>query len=492
MAVSEAPTTLRRLRGQESIEEDQLSLDKTEKTQPMAVPNMNKRRCVVSTKPLKGVDVLTSRTCTAVTCDRDEKEEKRQFPSDNVMHKVEDEGGGDVLVPHDVTIATEIAVIAAKNEELHRSVAFLKQKFALQEDHTRQLLVGLGALNTVSNELATLQKEYQARTEKNTALIQELLVRISNCSAQVDTLKHSRGLKTEQVHKFKQECAQEMNRLISRLGDLAGDACQEQVEQLKEKVCEQRAQVVDDRSVQSVGGPTLQQETTDRINLALEQLDNLHADMFQLKHTLVQENQSFRRHLEDHLTRQIAHTREMQDNEKERIHEEMDEIRSGMCGILKDIHRLKERTKYLVPSMAKSSSLPLEVIDKSSDDHWMGIQAPSSNAPMPYEHNYDWVIPRQLEAHHARFNDIYHTKSGNASPGKSGDKTCQVFTPEDAPAIVQHATQLCKSPHYSSCSSSLSRRLSVYGEKNGKPTAEQFDRQLQEQHRLFWIGEGAG
>nr|KAE8933255.1 hypothetical protein PF009_g16729 [Phytophthora fragariae] len=49
-----------------------------------------------------------------------------------------------------------------------------------------------------------------------------------------------------------------------------------------------------------------------------------------LKQRLGQENQSFRRHLEDLVSQQMAQIREVQDNETERIHEEMDEIRSGM------------------------------------------------------------------------------------------------------------------------------------------------------------------
>ncbi|KAE9135510.1 hypothetical protein PF006_g14592 [Phytophthora fragariae] len=50
----------------------------------------------------------------------------------------------------------------------------------------------------------------------------------------------------------------------------------------------------------------------------------------ELKQRLGQENQSFRRHLEDLVSQQMAQIREVQDNETERIHEEMDEIRSGM------------------------------------------------------------------------------------------------------------------------------------------------------------------
>ncbi|CAH0491612.1 unnamed protein product [Peronospora farinosa] len=480
---------------------------------PIAVQNTNKRRCVTSVDALQKTETGAREEGVIRTYTLDPCEEKRQMPTEEVGREVEEEGGREEGSVYGEMV-TNIAVIAAKNEQLQASVASLKRKFSLREDHTHQLLLGLGALKAVTNELALLHKDYQERSVKNAALVQELLVQIANCSAQVDMLKKSRGLKVQQLHKFKQECAQELNRLIARLGDLAESACQEpnleeeknddglstaasmrenlqQVEPLKEEVCEHMAAVIDDRSVKSSGGRS-QQETTDRINLTLLQLDNLHADMFQLKQTLVQENQSFRRHLEDHLSRQIAHTRELQDNERERIYEEVDEIRSGMCGILRDIHRLKERTKYLVPSMAQSSSRPLEIMGKSSEDRWMSIHTPTSATPMPYKRSYDWEMPSQMEGHQAHPYHPHNTKSGNSSPARSGDKNWRMFTPKDVPVTDQPVPQLCESPHYSSRSSSLSGRLSNYGEENGKPTAEQFDRQLLEQHRLFWIGEGAG
>ena len=409
-------------------------------------------------------------------------EEKRYVLTEKVVDEVEDEGGGGEG-PVEEAIATEIAVIVARNEQLHASLAFLTRQLARREDHTHQLLVGLGALTAVTNELAILHKDYQERSGKNAALVQELLVQIATCSAQVDTLKKSRGLKAKQLHKFKQECAQELNRLICRLGDLAESAWHEptveegendndlstaasmrgnsqQVESMvKEEVCEHTAAVIDDRLVKSSEG-RLQQETTDRINLTLRQLDNLHADMFQLKQTLVQENQSFRRHLEDHLSQQIAHTRELQDNERERIYEEVDEIRSGMCGILKDIHRLKERTKYLVPSMA---SRPLEATEKSRENRWMSLHTPTFATPMLYKRSYDWEMPSQLEGHQTYPYHPYSTKSGISSPARSGDNNWRMFAPEDVPVSDQLAPQLCESPHYSSRSSSLSGRLSNYG-----------------------------
>ncbi|CAI5739939.1 unnamed protein product [Peronospora destructor] len=441
--------------------------------QPIAVQNMNKRRCVASTDALKQTPTEPREDGALVPYTRDQCEEKRQVPIEEaVVGKVKDEGAEEG--PLYGEIAADIAVIATKNEQLQTSVALLKRKFSLREDHTHQLLLELEALNAVTNELAILHKDYQERSVKNAALVQELLVQISICSAQVDTLKKNRGLKAKQLHKFKQECAQELNRLIARLGDLAENACQEpNLEEGKN----------DDGL--SHGSEHEREFTT-------VQLDSLYADMFQLKQTLVQENQSFRRHLEDHLSRQIAHTRELQDNERERIYEEVDEIRSGMCGILKDIHRLKERTKYLVPSMAQSSSRPLEAMGKRSEDRWMSIHTPTSATPMPYKRSYEWAMPSQIEDHQVHPYHPHSAESGNSSPARLGDKNWRRFTPEDAPATDQPALKLCESPHYSSRSSSLSGRLSNYGEENGQPTAEQFDRQLLEQHRLFWIGEGAG
>ncbi|KAG4053650.1 hypothetical protein PC123_g11209 [Phytophthora cactorum] len=464
------------------------------------------------------------------------EEEKAHFPTEGSQIEVEDEGGGP-------DITAEIAAIGHRNEQLQDSVASLKRGFSLREEETHQLLLGLGALNAVANELAALQKEYQERSSKNAALIQESLVQISNCSAQVDTLRRCRGLTATQLQNFRHECIQEMNKLVVRLGDLAGSTDQEpepfdlsmnekrqQIDELKEDVCGYRAQVSHDGSVTSMPpssgtvGP-IQMETTGRINLALTQLDELHAEMFQLKQALMQENQSFRRYLENLVSRQMAHIREVQDNETERIHEEMDDIRSGMCGILKDMHRLKERTKYLVPSMARvgprmsrsnpNGPVPLESreLGDQKDERWMNIPSgiPHNTGysmtmatrqcqdGLPhYEHGFDddcycpGVISSQTNARYTHPGQPCSSGSSNSSAGRSDDENWRMFPAEDAPATDQRPAQRCESPHYSSCASSLYGRLSVYGEEHGEANdAEQFEQRLLEQHRLFWIGEVA-
>lgn len=462
-------------------------------------------------------------------------EEKAQFPITGVELEIEDEGGG-------LDITADLAVIGRRNEQLQLSVASLKHRFSMREEETHQLLLGLGALNAVANELATLQKEYQERSSKNAALIQESLTQISNCSAQVDTLKRCRGLTASQLQNFRHECIQEMNKLVTRLGDLASATDQEpepfdvsmgekrqQIDELKEAVCGYRAQVSHDGSVASAPSSSstvgrVQVETTARINLALAQLDDLHAEMFQLKQALMQENQSLRRQLENLVSRQMAQVREVQDNEAERITEEMDEIRSGMCGILRDMHRLKERTKYLVPSMARVGPrlsrsnpigpVPLEprAVGAHKDDRWMNI--PSANPrktgysmtmatrqchdELPhYEHGFDndSYCPGVIQGQMARPGRPRSAGSSNSSAGHSDDENWRMFSAEDAPAADQRLIQPCESPHYSSCSSSLYGRLSVYGEEHedqNNSNAEQLERRLLEQHRLFWIGEGAG
>ncbi|ETI43355.1 hypothetical protein F443_11674 [Phytophthora nicotianae P1569] len=454
-------------------------------------------------------------------------EEKAQFPARTVELEVEDEGGG-------ADITAEIAAIGHRNERLQLSVASLKHRFSMREEETHQLLLGLGALNAVANELATLQKEYQERSSKNAALIQESLEQISNCSAQVDTLKRCRGFTASQLQNFRHECTQEMNKLVTRLGDLASGTNQEpepfdlamnekrqQIDELKEEVCGYRAQVSHDGSVASVSSSTLgsaQVETTARINLALAQLDDLHAEMFQLKQALMQENQSFRRQLENLVSRQMAQIRDVQDNETERINEEMDEIRSGMCGILKDVHRLKERTKYLVPSMARvgprmsrSKAIGMTRGDEK-DERWMNIPSSHPHSTgysmtmatrqcqdgLPhYEHGFDddCYCPGVVPGHMTRPGRPRSPGSSNSSVGRSDDDNWRMSPAEDAPATDQRLAQPCESPHYSSCSSSLYGRLSVYGEEHegqNDSSAEQFERRLLEQHRLFWIGEGAG
>ncbi|KAE9045611.1 hypothetical protein PR001_g2063 [Phytophthora rubi] len=426
----------------------------------------------------------------------------------------------------DADLSAEIAAVAAKNAQLQASVASLKRKFSLREEETHQLLLGLGALNAVGAELEALQREHETRAAQNAALLQESLAQISSCSAQVDALKRGRGLSAQQLLGFRRECAQQMNRLVDRLAALAdGDdegesESRRQVEQLKQDVGAYRARVEEEEleaepCKESAGSTT----TTERINVALDQLDELHTELFQLKQRLGQENQSFRRHLEDLVSQQMTQIREVQDNETERIHEEMDEIRSGMCGILKDMHRLKERAKYLVPSMARvgSGTSPCtadELQTRAAEGDQKDERPPTRGTgysitmatgqcrdELPhYEHGYDddcycpgVMLPTQTQVPYACPDRPRSPRSSNSSAAQSDDENWRMSSPR---ATGQPAVQPCESPHYSSRSSSLSGRLSVYGEEHGvpndKPTAEQFERQLLEQHRLFWIGEGAG
>ncbi|EGZ22141.1 hypothetical protein PHYSODRAFT_299565 [Phytophthora sojae] len=399
-------------------------------------------------------------------------------------------------------LTAEIAAVTAKNAQLQQSVASLKRKFSLREEETHQLLLGIGALNAVAAELAALQREHQARAAQNAALIQESLAQISSCSAQVDALKQCRGLTAQQLQSFRRECAQQMNRLVARLAELADSAGHEplqddeldenrrQVQRLEQDVCAYSARVVAD-DAESCKGLADASMTTERINVALAQLDELHAEMFQLKQSVGQEHQSFRRHLEDLVAQQMTQIREVQDNETERIHEEMDEIRSGMCGILKDLHRLKERTKYLVPSMAgvgsrtsrsnangppplqamnygdqKEERRPTAIHHSAGYSITMATRQCQDELPH-YEHGYDddcycpGVLPSQTEDRFVRADRPRSpSRSSNSSAPHSEDENWRMISP---PPTGQRAAPPCESPHYSSRSSSLSGRLSVYG-----------------------------
>lgn len=479
---------------------------------------------------------------TAFAQKRWSKEEKRiEKPSEEVEGNVEDKAGGDVP---DRDISKEIADIGHRNEQLQLSVAALKRKFYLRKEETQQLMLGLGALNAVANELAALQADYRESSSKNAALIQESLSQLSNCSAQVDMLKRCREFTVAQLEAFRHECTQEMNKLVARLGDLADSANQEpetfdgndvtmdekrqQIKLLKDELCEYRAQVSHDGSVASAPSTAglTHLETTERINLALAQLDELHAEMYQLKQALVQENQYFRQDLGDLVSQQMACVREVQDNEAERIHEEMDHMRSGMCGVLKDIHRLKERTKYLVPSMARvgprsisrgpllhetrlfgersgeqiderQTDIPTDIFQSSGYSMTMATRQCQDHFPH-YEHGYDddsycpGVIYTQTGACYARPRRPRSSRSSISSLGHSEDENGRMVFSDDAHPTDQRHAQPCESPHYSACSSSLSGRLSVNDDERPAPSAEQFEQQLWEQHRLFWISEGAG
>ncbi|KAI9913829.1 hypothetical protein PsorP6_006309 [Peronosclerospora sorghi] len=416
--------------------------------------------------------------------------EKKQI--ENTGHEAYNERKDDVV--SDTDILTEIAFVAAKNEQLQLSLASLKRKFSIREEEMHQLLLELGVLNSTTNEIAVLQKEYLQRSLWNAALVQDSLVQISNCSAQVDRLKRKRKLTMSHLHSLKHECGQEMHRFVSRLQDLEENMCQEPepldedddeaiytsssmkadiqlFKQSKKEMCELNAPGVDDKYVKNAADYA-QQASTERINLALAQFDNLQAEVFQLKQTLVHDNQHSHRHLKNILFQELAHIRAVQDNELHLIFNEMSEIRSGMCGIQKDVHLSKERTKYLVPNIAPSSAQPLRVIGRRSDDRWIDSTAQSSTSQ-----------------------DFYFNCRSMHQPSSrpTNDDDWRAFPPEDAFGTNRHAVHPCERSHYPSRSLSLSDRLCMYGETSeDMVTADQLNQQLVEQHRLFWIGEGAG
>ncbi|GMF59492.1 unnamed protein product [Phytophthora fragariaefolia] len=218
--------------------------------------------------------------------------------------------------------------------------------------------------------------------------------------------------------------------------------------------------------------------------------------MLQLKQSRTQENEDARRDVEDLVAREMAQWREQQEDATERLHEEMDEIRSGVSALLKDMHRLKERTKYLVPSMARvgprsspsNANGPPPPPQTAAVDMSLGGQAeerrrspPRTHLPsagysitmaarqcqdeLPhFEHGYDddcycpgVTMPSQMEARYINPDRPRSARSSNSSPLRSDEEVCPLFSPD------RRAVQPCESPHYSSRSSSLSDRLSVYG-----------------------------
>ncbi|KAJ8574708.1 hypothetical protein ON010_g4504 [Phytophthora cinnamomi] len=167
----------------------------------------------------------------------------------------------------------------------------------------------------------------------------------------------------------------------------------------------------------------------------------------------------------------------------------------------KDLHRLKERTKYLVPSMARvaprmsrcsahgppplhASALGVALEDERRGSACTPTAIPQSTGysitmatrqcqdELPhYEHGCDddcycpgvTAMPSRAEGLYVRPDQPRSSRSSNSSAGRSDDDNWRMISPEDAPATGQRAVQPCQSPHYSSRSSSLSDRLSVYG-----------------------------
>lgn len=332
------------------VQENENENDATRKRVPSSMgsgsPMAKRSRMRTRSQEMKG--------CTAAEVEAMDVENSGQDTKDKCLKAGADVGRrpGDTRGPvilSDEEMTGRIAKLIAKNEQLTTDIDSLKRSFSLREEQTNRLLLGLSTLNKMENELLDLQQGYQESSRKNVALIQEAL--LTYCSTTVENLKRCGNMTSIQLLNFRKECNEEMGTLLNRLEEMEAqnkhnetvstsatltEEEREEMQLLKKEItaCRMQLDEIEPRR------EATENEMFHRMEAFCRQLESLRQQMARLEQDLSQENQTCHRSLENLLSRQIGHFQQ----------QEMDEMRSDMCEILKEMHLLKERTKYLNPN----------------------------------------------------------------------------------------------------------------------------------------------
>lgn len=445
-------------------------------------------------------------------------------------------------------ILVRIADLSSKNQQLSGDIEMLKRNFTLRQAETNRLLVGMGALNKVETDLGLLQREYRDCARNNVALIQDALRRISYCSSQVDTLTSGGNVTARQLQNFRHECSREMDDLLLKLEDVESGQQQQQdqvdlnnlstlgeirrnryeIDHLKHEInaCKQFITgggggnsgdgLSGETGATAFSAMSTGTELLARIDKFSAQLEGLHNEMAMLKQFLLQESSASRSGIEKLVSRQMNDFQEVQDDESKRLQEEMDELRSELCDVLKEMHLLKERTRYLRPDCSlKSQKRPRDETVESrrqlqqlmqhtinrhssaggaspelcstcsgfhggSGDECGYSSIPSAHCSRSHceplhhcQYHYpiaadtgdcmeknEYAYPANVNMSGVSGNRRSHSRS--SSPRRPSDVVIQALQQQcvgDAAAVPE--TQSCPSPHFSSRSSSISGRISA-------------------------------
>lgn len=474
-------------------------------------------------------------------------------------------------------ILARIEGLGAKNLQLGADIELLKRSVALRQAETSPPpdSVGAAALQQMESDLRALQHEYRDCARSNVALVQEALRRIARCSAQVDALPAGGNVTTAQLQSFRDACSREMNELLLKLEDTQHeqvdsrsnestlDAVQhnrQEIDQLKQELryCRQFSSRRGDGGEEKQAQSAAEEEQSASARRVKVFADDLRNEMGMLKQFLLQESGTSRSGIERLLSRQMSAFQDAQDDEAKRLQDEVDELRSELCEVLKDMHRLKERTRYLRPDCSRRAKRPRgERRQQTTGECGGGAAAthsvdPYSSSPsVPAERSS--AEDRPLTAayalahcdhprycsfhypladfadrseyalpHHSSESPSPSSSSQSSSPRRPSDAGMETLEPPRGEVAARVAgaagNQSCPSPHFSSRSSSISDRLSANrgasaravslvggwvvltlvvvlwwaDENHESPPEEEVERRLLEQHRLFWIKEGAG
>lgn len=267
------------------------------------------------------------------------------------------------MITESVATTDEIeAKIAAKSDKVIADMETFKRAFSLQEKKTNDLLERLAKLHAVEQELEALQNEQAERSRHNTKLIEEALDRISSCAARVNSLERTSEATSIQLAAFQRECSQQMEQLLGKLEYLQGketvrldhdtsmegelQANAEAIQQLREEISMFRARC---DAIQPRQNAT-ERVFLGRIDSFANRIQELRQEMLKQRQDIMLENEVSRGQLDMLLSEHMLHFRRVQAAETKRLQQEMDELRSNMCELLKEIHVLKERTKYINPN----------------------------------------------------------------------------------------------------------------------------------------------
>ncbi|KAJ0399557.1 hypothetical protein ATCC90586_009754 [Pythium insidiosum] len=263
------------------------------------------------------------------------------------------EQGEDLDAPSNVT--DEIAHLSKKSDVLSAEIESLKSCFAQREEQVSRLLSGLGTLGRVERELQQLQTEYQDCSRKDLELIQDALKRVSDCLTQVDRLQRSGNVTSMELQSFRKDCKRQIESLLFKLNEVS-DATRVVAAAASEKGMDHFLELRDEISACKIQLSEIEPRRVEvendffqRMERFSVQLDHLRLQMSKMEQDLLQENELCRKSLESLVTRQMLQFRQLQKAETKRLQDEMDELRSDMCELLKEMHLLKERTKYLGP-----------------------------------------------------------------------------------------------------------------------------------------------
>lgn len=316
-------------------------------------------------------------------------------------------------------LLARVADLSAMNAQLSADVARLKHDVAQRQAETARRLTALDALQRIESDVRTLQREFRTVARSNAVLVQDALVG---------------KLESEQQQ--------------TQHGDSEGD-WSSAVQRNRQAIAQLHAELRACRAPGS-GTETMANESETALG---RRMDTLRTEMAMLKQFLLQESSTSRSGIEKLLVRELGDFQAAQDDEAKRLQAEMDELRSELCDVLREMHLLKERTRYLRPACAKRrrQRRPQSCSGAPAADATRGVvDVPVSQYPM-------YPLASFTERPSSSGSP---SSSQSSSPRRPSDEAIETLAQQNAGDDSDRLVGPT-SPHFSSRSSSISGRLSA-------------------------------